>query len=81
MNWHTDKDSHERDIGADDSDASNQSGQYWLSNGLLTNLYLMAVSEVHGCEFVELCAAGDFGYFRIFSIYLLTGTFICRANY
>jgi hypothetical protein len=52
MDWHTDEDSHERDIGADDSEVMNLSGQYWLSNGLLANLYLMAVSEVHGCEFV-----------------------------
>ena len=40
----------------DAGEALSLSGQYWLSNGLPANLYLMAVSEVHGCKFVVSCA-------------------------
>ena len=53
MDWCVDEDSHGRDIGANDTEASNISGQYWCPNRLLAKLYLMAMSElVHGCEFV-----------------------------
>ena len=31
MDWSADKDYHGRDIGADDTEASNLPGQYWLS--------------------------------------------------